>query len=120
MQSVLTIKVERLMLIGGINEHFEVESIDGSQVLLKWKDSDESVYVICELKPWDDILGKPYFRKDDEVSIGALLEFVRFYNSEHESLLETNMKLQESIEKLKSDKCIASCVGKCNVSVEFA
>ena len=35
MQTTLTIKVERLMLIGGINEHFEVESIDGSQVLLK-------------------------------------------------------------------------------------
>lgn len=120
MQTTLAIKIERLLLVGSIGEYFEVESIDGSQVVLRWKDSKENIYVICELKPWDDVFGKPYFRKDDEVSIDALLEFVRFYNSEHESLLETNMKLQESIEKLKSDKCIASCVGKCNISVEFA
>lgn len=89
MQTTLAIKIERLLLVGSIGEYFEVESIDGSQVVLRWKDSKENIYVICELKPWDDVFGKPYFRKDDEVSIQALIEFVRFYDNKHEALLET-------------------------------
>lgn len=51
MQTTLAIKIERLLLVGSIGEYFEVESIDGSQVVLRWKDSKENVYVICELKP---------------------------------------------------------------------
>ena len=119
MQTTLAIKIERLLLIRGIGEYFEVESIDGSQVVLRWKDSKENIHVICELKPWDDVFGKPYFRKDDEVSVKALIEFVRFYDNKHEALLETNATLQENIEKLKSDRCITSCIGKCSINVEF-
>lgn len=119
MQTTLAIKIERLLFVGSIGEYFEVESIDGSQVVLRWKDSKENIHVICELKPWDDVFGKPYFRKDDEVSIEALIKFVRFYDNKHEALLETNATLQENIEKLKSDRCITSCIGKCSINVEF-
>ena len=54
-----------------------------------------------------------------EVSVKALIEFVRFYDNKHEALLETNATLQENIEKLKSDRCITSCIGKCSINVEF-
>lgn len=119
MHTTLAIKIERLLLIGGIGEHFEVESIDGSQVFLKYKDSKENVYVICELQQWNDVFGKPSFIREDLASVNAILKFVRFYDSKHEALLETDAALQESIEKLKSDECITSCVGKCNARVEF-
>lgn len=119
MQTTLAIKIERLLLVGSIGEYFEVESIDGSQVVLRWKDSKENIYVICELKPWDDVFGKPSFIREDLASVNAILKFVRFYDSKHEALLETDAASQESIEKLKSDGCITSCVGKCNARVEF-
>lgn len=121
MQSALTIKVDKIHLLN-LSEYFEVSSIDGNQVLLRWKGSDESVYTICELKQWDHFLGKPRFEGDNRVDIHALLNFVRFYNTEHESLLETNTVLQEAVEKLKSDDSIYSvaCTGKCNMRVEFA
>lgn len=120
MQSVIAINVEKIHLLN-LSEYFEVSSIDGNQVLLRWKGSDESVYVICELKQWGHFLGKPRFEGDNRVDIHAFLKFVRFYNNEHEGLLETNTALQEAIEKLKSDDGIysVSCTGKCNMRVEF-
>lgn len=119
MQNVLSIKIERAGLSDRIEEYFDVVSIDGSQVFLKYKDSKENVYIICELQQWNDVFGKPSFIHEDLASVNAILKFVRFYDNKHETLLETNATLQENIEKLKSDRCIASCIGKCSVNVEF-
>ena len=119
MQNVLSIKIERAGLSGRIEEYFDVVSIDGSQVFLKYKDSKENVYIICELQQWNDVFGKPSFMREDLASVNTILKFVRFYDSKHEALLETDATLQESIEKLKSDGCLTSCVGKCNARVEF-